>query len=83
MLKSKFDKSKLPSRHVTEGPKRAPQLFRIVPMAMVLVQTKEALQFADGLRKSLVDRGAMVAPDIFDGLENLLFHDGHGDQPTV
>mgnify|MGYP006897429783 CR=1 FL=1 len=24
MLKKKFDKSKLPSRHVTEGPARAP-----------------------------------------------------------
>ncbi|MBW2189894.1 MAG: hypothetical protein JRG93_09970 [Deltaproteobacteria bacterium] len=52
-------------------------------MAMVLVETKDVFQFGDGLGKSIVEGGAMVVPDIFDGLEDLLFHDGHTDQLTV
>ncbi|UCF46360.1 MAG: hypothetical protein JSU89_04010 [Myxococcales bacterium] len=52
-------------------------------MAMVLVDTKEVLQLGDRLGKSIAEGGAMVVPDIFDGFEDLLFHDGHADQVTV
>ena len=34
MLKGKFDKSKLPSRHVTEGPARAPHRSYYYAMGM-------------------------------------------------
>ncbi|MBW2161957.1 MAG: hypothetical protein JRH14_18655 [Deltaproteobacteria bacterium] len=55
----------------------------IVPMAMVLVETKDVLQCGNGLGKSIVEGGAMVAPDFFDRLEDLLFHGGHTVQLTV
>jgi len=54
-----------------------------VPVALVLVETKEAFQFADGLVESIFEGGAIAAPDIFDGLADLLFHDEHTDQLTV
>lgn len=46
-------------------------------MAMVLVETKEVVQSGDGLAKSLFEGVAVVAPNIFDSLENLFFHDVH------
>ncbi|MBW2161247.1 MAG: hypothetical protein JRH14_15005 [Deltaproteobacteria bacterium] len=54
-----------------------------MPVALVIVETKEVLQFADGLGKSVFEGGAMVAPDSFDGLADLLFHDEHTVQLTV
>jgi hypothetical protein len=55
----------------------------IVPMAMVLVDTKKVFQLGDGLGNSITEGSTMVVPDIFDVLEDLLFHGGHADQVTV
>ena len=52
-------------------------------MAMVLVDTNEVFQLGDGLGKSITEGITMVVPDIFDVLEDLLFHGGHADQVTV
>jgi hypothetical protein len=66
-----------------KGPESALELLGIVPMAMVLVETKDVFQFGDGLSKSVSKCVAVVAPDIFDALEDLLFHHGHTGQLTV
>jgi hypothetical protein len=55
----------------------------IVAVALVVVETKEVVELTDRLGKSIVEGGAMVAPDIFDGLTDLLFHDECTDQVTV
>ncbi|MBW1875819.1 MAG: hypothetical protein JRI98_10670 [Deltaproteobacteria bacterium] len=67
----------------SKGPESALEVVGVVPVAMVLVETKDVFQFGDGLGKSIVESGAMVVPDIFDGLEDLLFHDEHTVQLTV
>ena len=43
MLKSKFDKSKLPSRHVTEGPERAPHRSYYYAMGMTEAEIHQPL----------------------------------------
>ena len=51
----------------------------VVPVAMVLVETKEVFEFTDGLGKRLVEGGAVVAPDLFDAMADLLFHHEYMD----
>ena len=48
-------------------------------MTMVLVETNEVFEPGDSLGKSIAEGHAVVMPDIFDVLEDLLFHDGHRD----
>ena len=43
MMKSKFDKSKLPSRHVTEGPERAPHRSYYYAMGMTEAEIHQPL----------------------------------------
>jgi hypothetical protein len=62
--------------------KRLLELLSIVSVAMILVHVEKVLQPVDGLAERIVEGGAVVAPDIFNRLEELLFHDGT-DQLTV
>ncbi len=53
MLKNKTDKSRLPSRHVTEGPERAPHRSYFYAMGL----TEEEIAPALRRRRDLLERG--------------------------